>query len=498
MDIISSIIKEFIPNSISIEEKETVDEINIKVKCNVLSLPSDELFNNLLNRITYRDKIIISISSEGYPIAEYSSIDDKDLFLNNLEESINGEEDENYDFNIRIIKTQDQLNNISVYRISSFIDFLANLSFEGILFELNKVLKSDSVIFRLQSDDEEFYSKTILFLKEPTKIPTLEFDRNGLLNKRNQVCSFLNASQYNFVPDDFRLIKISKHEFFNNMMFKLTIIFSLIFIINISNIVDSNKIKIILNGYRSIENNLDYLETYNDTLENYYQIQDWVYNKGNLNDKIGIARNVISLDIQNNSLLMVREGVYNSILSAHEIYLKENVKEYIEVKNKVTEFIFEMSQKTSELANSFAKSFLNNLKIIITFFATIIVMNSFSDKRLQNIFTKDITIISMGLLVLSIVFLIVSIIDTREEKKRYEIQYNRLKISYGDILNPDDINNIFKDDLYYKEDLIYINNKIKKYTIVWIMVLITIAIIIVALGFGYLKNEIQYLYKLLA
>jgi len=62
------------------------------------------------------------------------------------------------------------------------------------------------------------------------------------------------------------------------------------------------------------------------------EIFDWVYTDGNYTDKIGLARNLISIHLKNDNLLTLDEGTIHSLESGYDIYLKDNVKQYIEIK----------------------------------------------------------------------------------------------------------------------------------------------------------------------
>ncbi|WP_211047310.1 hypothetical protein, partial [Pectobacterium versatile] len=59
-----------------------------------------------------------------------------------------------------------------------------------------------------------------------------------------------------------------------------------------------------------------------------FDIYEWIYNQGNFVDKIGLARNIISIHTQDNSILNIPKSVLKSIESSFDIYLKDNVKQY--------------------------------------------------------------------------------------------------------------------------------------------------------------------------
>ncbi|MCW6108077.1 hypothetical protein, partial [Clostridium sporogenes] len=99
-----------------------------------------------------------------------------------------------------------------------------------------------------------------------------------------------------------------------------------------------------------------------------------------------------------------------------------------------------------------------------------------SSNKLKNIFTKDIVIISFVFLLLSFIYMLFSLKDANEEKERFKNLYMRLKESYKDILNKDDINNIFQEDKYIVEDLEFVEKKIKRYKKLWCICLLIITL----------------------
>jgi hypothetical protein len=97
--------------------------------------------------------------------------------------------------------------------------------------------------------------------------------------------------------------------------------------------------------------------------------------------------------------------------------------------------------------------------------------------KLKDIFTKDITYISYGLLSISFLYLIATTIQTNIEANRFKQQYNRLKKMYDDILNEQDINNIFKDK-DHQEDIKFIVQKSSVYSFVWFIEIVILYTVI--------------------
>lgn len=139
-------------------------------------------------------------------------------------------------------------------------------------------------------------------------------------------------------------------------------------------------------GQRSME--------YHDTLENIqgnnnlYKIYNWIYSGGSIVDKVIIARNIICLHCKYESLLNISDGVMASIQTNYNLYLRDNVTQYLELKNKVAEFITDIVSRTGEYATEMLDKFKTNLLAILGFLFSVILANIVSDQPLDNILQK--------------------------------------------------------------------------------------------------------------
>lgn len=475
------LLSKFINNYQMTSIDETFEKFNIKIKFKSILSFSKEDIEEELKRVNKRDSIRIRLEEgEEYSISKYSSGSYIDEFISDIQDH-DYNDDYDYYLTIEIIKTT-MNRQLSIYNLDEFINYLDKLSLKGILYEFNRILNEyESILFRVQNNDVCYMGKSISFIKENVNYNEDFLDRKKELEKRVEVCNFLNAHEYKLTPSDFN-IQGKGNSKLEHIMKKLECILSIISIGDIVNIINDNEVNIILNGYKRIENTIDYKNFFNDVLEEYIKIYKWTYNDGDIIDKLGIARNLISISIKDNKLTHIENNLMESIISAHNIYLKENVEEYLDAKSKINEFLFDLTQKMSELANSIGKSLYTNLAAAVTFFATIIIMNILSDKKLENIFTKDITILSIVFCLGSIIYMIISTIEVYFEVKRYETQYYRLKYSYDDILEQNDINKIFRDDKYLIEDKQYVLKKSKLYLVAWIIIIIIIFLSSIYLG----------------
>ncbi|MCW6108704.1 hypothetical protein, partial [Clostridium sporogenes] len=364
MKIINSILNQFVSDYRIIEKYENLDRFTLNIETEKYFTPQFLDIQDIILKIPKRDSLEIIINEVCLSCSEFNKHDYSDFIKNLQIINLTNDIKRKYILKIEIYKKKAN-NNISVYSIESFINYLNENSLEGVLFNLKKHISDNYLFLRLQNDDFQAYTNSIYFLKEGEKPEDVDFKyKDKILDKRNNVCSFLNASEYSFSPEDFYLLNRPQNEIINCIFDRLCIIFSLIYICNISSIKNKNYIHFTLNGYKLIDNIINFKTMDTEIINDYYKIYKWIYgdgNKGNVEDKIGISRNIISLDIKDSDLCSIKKDVFNSIKSAHSIYLKENVEKYIEVKNKVTEFLFDMSQKSSQLVEGLGKSFMNNI-----------------------------------------------------------------------------------------------------------------------------------------
>lgn len=454
--------------------KETFSTFELKCNTNSLRLPSHEEFDRIKEFVPTRDNIFIFIEADGYEICKYSKDANIDEFLKSIECSLEDEDDENYLITLKIDKLVNE-GNLTIYDINSFTIFLKGLKLQQILFSFNKfILEHGGIYFR--SCEVGFGdSESIHFLKENEEINAISSRRSELITMRRQITTYLNSSEYDLVTEDFILYRKTSNDSINNVFYKLSVLYSIIGISDVS-IIKDDKLKLIINGYRRIEAIVDYNGVYEENLNEYLKVYTWIYDNNinnNFVDKVGIARNVISSSINENNILNGIEGLFNSICSAHSIYLKENVKEYLEVKAKVTEFLFDLSNKMSELSNEIGKAMLNNIIAFLGVYIGIFITSAFGEGQ-SEIFSKDISYMSLLLLIGSCGYLLLSIWEEYSEYKRYKEIYDRFKKSYNDVLDNNDIESIFKNDEYLENDKKYIIKKSRVYILIWIIVLIAL------------------------
>lgn len=457
---------------------ENFDEFSIKTTASDMSVPSVELFKHVLSYFPERDRIQIDVSVDAMEAISYRKNNNIEDFIEKLRFAYDNKyDDSEFDISIKIVK-QIEANQLSIYSLELLTTYLMNQPLKSLFFIFNKLIKvtvtsSSPLFFTLMNDNITFGSEMFKFSNKMMS-EVLKVDRSDILAKQKEITSYLNGAEFNLIPEDFNFkgdVPLSIDELFK----KLCSMLSLIFISDISKFEDNNVLYFRINGYKMIEEYFHFDKMSDVNAKEIYEIYQWIYSEGSISDKVGLARNIISLNFDRTKIIL--SETFPSIRSGYEIYLKKNIEHYIEVKNKVSEFLLDMSQKSSGIVDSFASSIKNSNMLFLSFFITIVIFNALGNNK-DKIFTPEIEWISYGILIISFLFLLVSMLYSQSEKSRYKYQYEALKSMYNDLLDPKDINKIFNHDTSYKGDLKFVNFKIRIYAGLWAAEIVIIGLVV--------------------
>ena len=229
-----------------------------------------------------------------------------------------------------------------------------------------------------------------------------------------------------------------------------------------------------LNGYKSISDSFRIEDINIANLGDYYKIYQWIYSSGNITDKIGLARNIISLHYKSTSCLELDGDVYESIKSSYKIYEKQNIKQYIEVRNKMSDQILDYSKRVITITDNFASGFQKSALSLVTFFSSLIVTKILATQKNNLDFVFYSTLITFVFIGITLIYMWISRLELKEQEARFKKSYKDFKKRYTDLLTEDDINRILNNDEEHKSDLLFITSKKRWYTILWIIVLMLI------------------------
>lgn len=460
-------------------------ELRLKIKITQLLIPTPTDLVDAFKKIAQQDKVIVDLKMDECDPITITSSDTPEIINARLADLADlfsvKDDDSNFFLSIKIAKALTDKNELNIYNFSVFIDYLNKIPLTGLLTGFKNVLRDDiPITFNLLDAEDCFYTDTFIFCHKNFN-HNIANNRKVLLESADKVRYFLKTTEYPFIPEDFWLKRRSLDSRINNIMDKLALIYSVIFLTDFSNIEMNNLLKYRCCGYRTLEGCIDFKDLNSEKADLFFRIYHWTYTEGNLADKVCLARNVMTLHISDNDLLSMTEEVHKSIQSNYAIYLKQNLQQYIDIKNQVIQLMYEMSQKTNGLIDNFSEIFKKNMQWLLTFYISVLLFNTLATGKITNIFTREIAYISFGLLFISVIILIVSIVGLNMRKNRFIEQYEEVKQYYDDLLDPNDILRIFKEDEVKKTNISFIEKQQKVYVIAWIAVILTMALITYAL-----------------
>jgi hypothetical protein len=311
--------------------------------------------------------------------------------------------------------------------------------------------------------------------------------RKYIKNDNHCNCQQLFAA---LLMPDYYYFNIDFFDEFLDLFNKLSIISSFCFLFSHVEI-NENLIILKTSGYKTISGTVDY-DDINPDKKIFLEISKWVYSGKNIYDKLGLFRNILSLYITDeiNQILQLEQDFFDSVLSSYEIYLKENINQYIHVKSIFIDRQIDIISTINTLADSIVDNLKKNFIAFLSFFMTVVILNSLSTGKFENIFNDTIAVISYVLLGISLLMLILCRMEIFSKWKRKNAELDALKKEYMDILNRNDIDNIFNKKSNIKETEKYLKKSIKIVTIIWLIGLILILVGVFLLNCNYHSSQI--------
>ena len=426
-------------------------------------LPDYDQIAELIQSFPDRDIVGVSLTNENDDIFYLSSTD---LSAKSKYDSFKDECEYSEQISAKISINKDIKNGlIYIYSFSSFSEELCDLSLDGVMTTFSALLnESSQLIFEVFDTDILFKTKTMLFSSAPQRVVFQNFDRKSRLNACSEGTHFYDQPRYQLLPDDFQIDIDFEGNPLSETFIKLSNIFSLIYLSSSASLHEE-VLELHIAGQRTLEFKCQCaLITSNPEL---YKIYNWIYTDGNATDKSLIARNILCLHCRFSDIQRIDGKTFASIQSNYNLYLKDNVAQYIQLTNKLSEFISDVVSKTGDYAISILDKFKNNLFAILGFLFTVILANIVSDQPLNNIFTRDIVFILEAVLFGSIIYLVICVLETKYKIRKIHDSYDALKQNYSSILTPDDINMVFDNDKIMTEMSSEVDRGICRYACLW-------------------------------
>lgn len=468
--------------------EEDFDSFECSYALNDIQIPSKQM---LIDTISLIDKggnlaLYLNFDDHSEPVS-FTKESSYESFQSAIELAIRAhEEDEQIFLKIKIAKTILQ-RKVILYSLEDFAKYLNALStFELIELFSEKLRSIGKIIFCCEELPGCHWSASFGFVNaewdgiEHFRISGT--DRSKRLKGIQVSTHAVLLTSKLLLPEDFSFtpqVTDDLKPIFLRVEFLLTVM-AMFDITNLS----GETLTFRLNGYKGIDGSVDLLKiNVDDLIGEYVEIYNWINESGNLNDKLGLARNIISLHLNSANDLSYSGSMFSSLLSAYKVYEKQNIKQYIEIRNKLSDQLIDYNKRANSIVEGFAGTFQKSALSVLTLFSSIIALKVLSSSSPSSDFVNYSVIFSAVILGISLIYMLISRSEAVEQRRRYERSYKGFKDRYTDLLNEQDIKKILNNDNEYILDINFINKKIRNYTWLWLFVLVLITAIILTYFF---------------
>jgi len=475
---IIDILKDLDYDKFNIFESDKEFSLELKMVKNLMD--KNDIYS-LLNIEKKYDKIKLVISYYGEQVIEVN----KNSKPNILDEFFESEK-ECIDLTIEIDKSffvekyDNQMKFINIYEINSFLNYLKSKELTELLEFFAENLDKWELLHFL-TDDNIIYIQTPTIIIGNSKEFKVNIDTNRfkILDRLIESRNFINDTSIFLIPEDFDIIESNDSVSLNGTFNCIKSCLSLMYISDSSSIKEEC-LEFIIMGKKRIF-------SFNESFSIYYKLYQWIFENENFYERLMISKNIISSQNKDK----IDKETFNNILSNYLIMQKENVSKYFDLKKDLSKSIIEISDEFSKIVSSSFSAFLKNVIAFFTFVFTVVIVNSASSNSIDNIFTKDITFITVILIHVSYIMLVITYVQNYFEIRRINEVYKKLEINYMDV---------FKEET---EDLLSIINfkdierETKKNSIslliIW-AIIVTLLLIVIWLSYGNLlvENYLHY------
>ena len=403
------------------------------------SIGTKQQLERLIKSIPERDKMTLELESGLECIIHSTDGEEwKKLYADFMGELENEDE---ISVTLQIDKKERE-DRVSVYSITAFKKYLCATKMEELLKGFSEYLKNKRRLI-LEAPLSLAHSNSIYICKPENLDDT--WNRENQRQKCIEAGVFLNRDSYPIIPEDFAITQIPADEQISAVFRSLRKILSYIYIAHCANIRENRILLQFDPASRSEEYSFEELSKC-DTAYDLYKL---VLSGEDSADKAAIARSVISLHCKSrNDILDISESVMASIKSNLLIYRKKQAKKYIKMKKEISDYIVESSKQVLELSKDLADGIRNNFVAVITFIISAILTDKLNISDWESLdIPANVRHVGTGITVLSAIYAVVTLAAARIKWGWIQDSYKRLKENYSDILDSEDIRQIFADDL---------------------------------------------------
>lgn len=459
------------------------DDINVSERLSTVEAEFTIAFQTLPDMETMKSICALAPTRDTFTMTFINDSDDTVILSNkqtetpNLSSMIDGlSKDDN--INVRIQIDKDVSNGkFSIYDFDSFVEDLLHRSLLDVLTWFSRrLLAQEYLMFEVFDYDISLSTRIIAFESSDAVIFKPKINRNQRLRACKETAYFYNMNVLEVIPDDFIIEGVVRAgERLKPLFGKLATILSIIYSASSASIHDTT-VDVQFSGQRTSIHELELTDIQED--EKWQSICSWIFTDGNSTDKALIAHNIISLYCKYETLLALDSTVFDTIKTNYNLYLRNNVNQYIEMKHDLAMFIQNIVALIGDYAIVILGKFKTNLIAIFCFIFTVGLTRIGGMQKWGDIFTRDTIYIIESFIIGSMVYLVICIFETLYKLKKTKQGYIELKNNYKDVLSDVEIKEAFKDDKLLTTTMRSVKSGMFWWSVIWGGLLVLTIIII--------------------
>lgn len=462
--------------------EERVNQLIIEFTLGTCSVDSPCLDEEPDFQLNDRDRISLGYFEGDDLIAEYYPTQNKKwpAFIVDLRDGASAD-------NARLVVNISKRfvdNRVSVYLHDVFFNFFVSRNYSNNLSILDDLLgQHPHVIFEFQEAGyEKWHTNRFAFVNRGEEIEW-NMTSEETISKSKTICT-CNLTTNHLLPEDFKRVeKDVRVDGFQKMFCNCAQLFVLFFLADYARI-DGNRVEYKINGYRTICKQIVIDDICNigislSTIDVYFLIYVWLYNGGNIYDKIAIVRNIITLNVDEDTLSL-KETTFDSIQTNYNIYEKKNVEQYIGVRNKVSEQLRNYQKEIISIVDGFENEFKKLLFSFLTFVFTSVIIRCLARNIDDKILLPNsIIYCMMAFCIISLIYFFYANWELNEKIKLFDKRYNDTRSFYGEILSQKELEDLFMDSKSDKGQYqSFINEREVRYKCVWVCGLVIVMVLL--------------------
>ena len=465
--------------------EENVNQVSIEFTLGICPGDFPSLDEQPDFQLNDRDVISIGYFEDDDSIAEYypSQGLDWQTFVEELRSKTSAD---NARVIVNIAKRYDD-NRVSIYLYDEFLNYISSKRYETILSIFDDILGQHShVAFEFQEEGRlKWHTNRFAFVNRGENV---EWDNTSdiIFATSKTICTN-NLHVNHIMPEDFlRKEKVEREDELQTIFTNCAQLLVLCFLADFTKI-EGNKVEYKINGYKTICKQIEFanisnVEISTSTIDVYFQVYSWLYNSGNIFDKVAIVRNIITLNVDEETLSL-KKTTFDSIQTNYNIYEKKNVEQYISVRNNVSEQLRKYQTEIISIVDGFENDFKKLLFSFLTFVFTSVLIRCLAKNIESDILLPDSVIYCLiAFCLISFVYYFYANWELNEKIRLFDKRYNDTRSFYGEILSEKELQELFMDSksdkgLYQS----FMTEREVKYRCVWICGLIIVMILLIGM-----------------